>query len=62
MAEELLRKLAPERYEVESAGIEPGQLNPLVVKALKEMDIDLSGKKTQAVADLIEQAKKYDYI
>ena len=29
MAEELLRKLAGDRFEVESAGIEPGKLNPV---------------------------------
>lgn len=30
MAEELLRKLAGNRFEAESAGIEPGTLNPLL--------------------------------
>lgn len=28
MAEELLRKLAGDKFDVESAGIEPGKLNP----------------------------------
>ena len=28
MAEELLRKLAGDKFDVESAGIEPGKFNP----------------------------------
>jgi len=62
MAEELLRKLAKERFEVESAGLEPGKLNPVVVEALKEDGIDITGKKTKAVFDLFKSGKKYDYV
>ncbi|MBF0531937.1 MAG: arsenate reductase ArsC [Candidatus Omnitrophica bacterium] len=62
MAEELLRKLAGDRFEVESAGIEPGKLNPAVVEVLKEEGIDISGKKTQAVMDLLKQSKLYSCV
>lgn len=62
MAEELLRKLAGDRFEVESAGIEPGKLNPVVVEVLKEIGIDIAGKKTQAVMDLLKQSKLYSYV
>lgn len=62
MAEELLRKLAGDRFEVESAGIEPGKLNPVVVEVLKEEGIDITGKKTQAVMDLLKQEKHYNYV
>lgn len=62
MAEELLRKLASDRFEVESAGIEPGKLNPVVVEVLKEEGIDITGKKTQAVMDLLKQEKHYNYV
>ena len=62
MAEALLRKLAGDRFEVESAGIEPGKLNPVVVEVLKESGIDISGKKTQAVMDLLKQSKLYSYV
>lgn len=62
MAEELLRKLAGDRFEVESAGIEPGKLNPVVVEVLKEEGVDISGKKTQAVFDLLKQGKLYSYV
>lgn len=62
MAEELLRKVAGDRFEVESAGIEPGTLNPVVVEALKEDGIDITGKKTQAVFDLLKAGRLYSYV
>ena len=62
MAEALLRKFAGDRFEVESAGIEPGALNPVVVASLKEIGIDISGKKTQAVSDLLKQGKIYHHV
>lgn len=62
MAEELLRKLAGDRFDVESAGIEPGKLNPVVVEVLKEDGIDISAKKTRSVMDLLKQGKLYSYV
>jgi len=62
MAEELLRKLGGDRFEVKSAGIEPGKLNPIVVKALQEEGIDITGKPTKAVFDLFKQGKLYSYV
>ncbi len=62
MADELLRKLAGDRFEVESAGIEPGTLNPIVVKALKEEGIDISSKQTKAVFDLYKSGTLYSYV
>ena len=55
MAEELLRKLAGDRFEVESAGFEPGKLNPFVIETLKEDGIDITGKQTKAVIDLFKK-------
>ena len=62
MAEELLRKLGGDRFEVESAGIEPGKLNPIVVKALQEEGINIEGKQTKAVFDLFKSGKHYSYV
>ena len=36
MAEAYLRRFGGDVFEVESAGLEPGKLNPYVVRALKE--------------------------
>ena len=62
MAEEILRKLGGEAFEVESAGIEPGTLNPFVVKVLKEIEINIEGKPTRLVQDLIKAKKEFDYV
>jgi arsenate reductase len=62
MAEELLRKLAGDRFDVESAGLEPGKLNPIVVESLKEEEIDITGKPTKAVFDLFKRGQSYDYV
>lgn len=62
MAEEILRQLAGDSFEVESAGIMPGTLNPRVIEVLKEIDIDILGKTTKSVDQLIAQGKEFDYI
>ncbi len=62
MAEALLRAAAGERFEVESAGFEPGKLNRLVVASLKEIGIDISLAKTKSVFDLYKQGRLYQYV
>lgn len=62
MAEELLRQHASDRFETESAGIEPGNLNPFAIEVLKEKGIDITGKKTKKVADLAAQGKRFDFV
>ncbi|MGA2547067.1 MAG: arsenate reductase ArsC [Rectinemataceae bacterium] len=62
MAEAFLKKLGGDDFEVESAGIEPGLLNPYVVRALEEDGIDISGKKTQSVFELFKAGRKYRYV
>lgn len=62
MAEAFLNSIAGDRYQAESAGLEPGILNPLAVEAMKEEGIDISGKKTQGVFDLYKQGRRYHYV
>lgn len=63
MAEELLRKSAGDRFEIESAGLEPGKLNPNVVKVLREDEgIYISDKETKAAFELLKQGKRYNYV
>jgi len=62
MAEAFLRKHGGDLFEAESAGLEPGKLNPNVVAVMKETGIDLTGKPTQSVFDLFQQGKKYDAV
>jgi len=62
MGEAYLKKLGGTRFEVESAGIEPGSLNPRVVRALQEDGIDIRNKRTQSVFDLAKSGRSYDYV
>jgi arsenate reductase len=62
MAEAFLNELGGEHFSAESAGLEPGTLNPVVVQVMKEAGIDISHKNTQAVFDLLKQGKAYDAV
>lgn len=62
MAEAFLGEMAGDQYEVESAGIEPGTLNPLVVKVMQEEGIDISQNETKSVFDFFREGKLYHYV
>jgi len=62
MAEAFLNRYAGDRFEAESAGIEPGELNPIVVDAMKDIGIDISANKTKSVKSFIDMGKQYDYV
>ncbi len=49
MAEGWLRHLAGDRFTAHSAGVEPGALNPLSVKAMAEVGIDISGQVAEGI-------------
>lgn len=62
MAEAFLKQIAGDKFEVESAGLEPGKVNPIVIEAMKEIGIDISANKAKSVLGFIEQDKKFDYV
>jgi arsenate reductase len=62
MAEAFLKKYGGEFFEVESAGLEAGTLNPLVVEAMREIGIDISKNQTKRVFDFLKQGKSYHYL
>ena len=62
MAEAFLKAVGGEHFEAESAGFEPGTLNPIVVASLKEIGIDISQNKTKSVFDLYKQGRMYQYV
>lgn len=62
MAEAWLNHVCGEFFDAESAGLEPGTLNPLVVEAMKEVGIDISKKKTQAVFDVFKSGKLFSHV
>ena len=62
MAEAWANHLFGDTLEAESAGLEPGTLNPLAVRAMQEVGIDISRKSTQGVFDLYRAGKLYSYV
>lgn len=62
MAEAFLNNMAGDRFEAESAGIEPGILNPLAVEAMKEVGMDISQNKTKGVLEFIKRGKLFHYV
>ena len=59
MAEAFLNQLCPNEFEAQSAGLEPGKLNPVVVEAMQEIGIDISGNPTKSVFDLFKTGKMF---
>jgi arsenate reductase len=62
MAEAFLNKYGNGQYAAESAGLEPGKMNPNVVKVMQEAGIDLSQKGTQGVFDLFRKGTHYNAV
>lgn len=49
MAEGIARSLAPAGVRVSSAGSQPSQVNPLAIRALDEIGIDIRGHRSKSV-------------
>lgn len=62
MAEAFLKEEAGDKFEVTSAGLEAGELNPIAVKVMKEAGIDISGNKTTGVKELLEAKERFGYV
>ena len=62
MAEALLRHVGGDLFDVESAGLEPGKLNPLAVEAMAEMGIDISGNPTKKVFDFFKEGRMFHFV
>jgi len=60
MAEAFLNKLCGDRYEAKSAGVAPRGLNPYVVKAMAEVDIDLTSHRSKSLQEF--QGITFDYV
>ncbi len=60
MAERLLRHLAGDKFEVFSAGVEPTQVNPLAIKVMDEIGIDISKQRSKSVKEFLSQ--QFDYV
>ena len=55
MAEGLLRHLGGERFEAYSAGTETTRVRPLAIKAMQELDIDITGQQSKTLECYLDQ-------
>lgn len=62
MAEAFLNQMCGGEFEAQSAGLEPGTLNPIVVEAMREIDIDISQNKAKAVFDFVKSGESFAYV
>jgi arsenate reductase len=60
MAEGLLRELGGDRFEVESAGVNPSRVRPEAIEAMRERGIDISGNHSKSADEFTGQ--EFDYI
>jgi arsenate reductase len=62
MAEALLRRDAGDRFEAHSAGFKPGPINPLAVKAMADIGLDISKNTADSVFDLFERGELFSFV
>lgn len=62
MAEALFNLICGDEFEAQSAGLTPGTLNPLAVEVMREIGIDISGKKTRSAFDVLKSGQTFAYV
>ncbi len=62
MAEAFLNKLGSKEFKAQSAGIEPGNLNPIVVEAMMEIGIDISTNRTKDVFEFLKMNELFQFV
>jgi arsenate reductase len=60
MAEGLVRRMGGDRFEVESAGMEPSHVRPQAIEVMREIGIDISGHRSKSVDEFAGQ--EFDYV
>jgi arsenate reductase (thioredoxin) len=50
-----LRSDGGDAFEVESAGVKPGSVRPEAIQAMREIGIDISGRRSKSVDEFIGQ-------
>jgi len=60
LAEALLKNTYGDFYDVYSAGSDPLEINPLTIKVLSELDIDISQNKSKSLEKF--QGREFDYV
>ena len=59
MAEGFLRNMADDRFQVYSAGLTPSSVNPLAIKAMRNVGIDISSHASEPLDKYFDQTFHY---
>jgi arsenate reductase len=62
IAETILNDIAGHKMHIESVGLGPNPIIPLVVQVMQEIGHDLSGAKSDSVFDFFKEGRLYDYV
>lgn len=62
MAEAIMNEYESDLFEAHSAGLEPGKLDKMAVRAMKDIGIDMSQKKPQSVFELHRKGETFSYV
>jgi arsenate reductase len=62
MAAAFVNRMCAGEFEAQSAGLEPGRLNPVVVEVLREIGIDIAGNRTQSVDEVVLTGQTFAYV
>jgi len=62
MCEAFLKRYGGDRFDAQSAGLDPGELNPLAVEVMAEIGIDISQNKTKSVFDVWKSGEAFQYV
>jgi arsenate reductase (thioredoxin) len=62
MCEAFLKHYGGDRFDAQSAGLDPGELNPLAVEVMAEIGIDISQNKTKSVFDVWKRGEVFQYV
>ncbi len=62
MAEAFLNDFAEGMVYVESAGLDPKPVNPLVIEVMQEIGYDLSQARSDSVFEFFKEGRLYDYV
>ena len=62
MAEAFINEFAGHKILAESAGLEPKELNPLVIEVMKEAGFDISANQSNSVFEYFKEGRLYNYV
>lgn len=62
MALYFMKHLCGDSCQAESAGLEPTEVNPLVIEVMKEEGIDMSRNRAKSVFDFFKEGRLYGFV